>query len=438
MKHPQRHRRHPSGAIALLTIVTISAFTLAIITAVSVIATSLVSNATTHRATEQVFFAAESGLHDALYRIGINSNTTSYTTSVNGHDVVVTITPLGFRRQVRVAAHDTVSNVTRTVAITVATSSFAAGFDDAVMAGEGGFQMENNASVSGSTVHVNGNITGDNNSSITGDVFVSHGTPTTSIDNVNVVGNLYAHTIKNLTVTGDAHYALDPADLVNATVTGTKYPNSTDPEPTPFPIQNSDLPPLRASITAEGSTHVGDVTISDSSYNEANPFPYARVDGNLVFKESNVTVVLNKNLYVTGNVTFQKPNQVLRLATAMGDESRIVLADGKMDMKNNATVEGAPGHPKSFLMMLSANSEFTDESNPAIYASNNGVTAIFVAPNGMVRVYNGNTLHNATGYRIKIDQNAHVIYDPNLAFFVIPSSGSASAPQVDPTTWREL
>lgn len=188
---------------------------------------------------------------------------------------------------------------------------------------------------------------------------------------------------------------------------------------------------MRTSITNEGGgTHEGNYKITSSQ-----DITYSKIHGDLIFKTSGITVSISKNLYVTGNIIFENPNQTLQLSSSLGENSKIVLADGKMDMKNNATIQGS-GHAKSFIMMLSGNNSL-NENNPAIYASNNGSSAIFVAPNGLIRVYNGNVLHNATGYKVKLDNNAQVIYDHNLQYFSFnPTPNQPTS--VDASTWEEL
>ncbi len=166
------------GAIALIAIIFISAFALVVMISASRIASQGLNSVSVAKNGEQALNAAESGLQDALYRIGSNNAPATYTvTNLNGLGTDVTInisvvTP--FQRLVKASAYTAASNVTRTVQIQVATSAFGVTLSHAVQSGEGGFVM-GNSDVFGD-VTSNGSFDGvGNNSRISGNLQIANG-----------------------------------------------------------------------------------------------------------------------------------------------------------------------------------------------------------------------------------------------------------------------
>lgn len=418
----------PRGAVALLTIVTISAFTLVIITAVSVIATSLVSSVTTHRATEQVFFAAESGIHDALQRLGsATTSVTSYTLQVNDIDVALTITPSGFRRTVTAVAHSPASNITRTLTVSAQASTFAGGFSYAVLSGNGGFTIDNNATVNGADVHANGAITGGNNAVINGNLFTPIGV---SVDNIRVNGDAHVQTITNSEVSG-ALYA--------TTRTGTTYGalHAYDNPPSfPYPISAADIVALKNLIPAANVISGNQVIASNQTLGSAAPCntsPFnCKIDGNVTVNKATWTVQ-SDIVWITGDLTMQHSNDILQLDASRGAHSTIVIVDGEISIKNGGQVIGS-GDPKSFVLLISTKN---DPTHVVIESANNADAAVFFAPNGIIELLNGANLNNATGYGIHLNPNSSVTYNSNLSWFQTGSS-NGQALEVEPTSWREL
>ncbi len=443
MKRTQRHHRQPSGAIALLTIVTISAFTLAIITAVSVIATTLISNATTHRATEQVFYAAESGLQDALYRIGVNSGlqtpncselNPTYTISVNGEDVNVCIVASGFKRILTAWATNVPTNITRKLTVTASVQTFTGGFDFAAIAGTGGFILDQQTTINGGSgkgVFSNNNVVGNNQTTIIGNLSIFGGPTTPSFptacadpclkDISSISGDVHSRTIDNATISGGI--------WTNSPINGAKafdYPN-----PILYPISPSDIATLINSIPSAnvilGSTVTGNYTINGN---------YS-VSGD-VFLGNNESLTVNGNiLYIDGDLTLgansSQPFSLRIKSDIANQNSLIVIVKKKIVINNNNNILGS-GNEKSFVLLISRKG---NDGENAIESSNNSSAAIFFAPDGIIVVKKG-SISNATAYKIHLEQQTSITYNNNLPYFNIPPSGSTTPPLVDPTSWQEL
>jgi hypothetical protein len=405
MKNFQRHRRHPKGAIALLTIVTISAFTLAIVTAVSVIATSLVSNATTHRITEQVFFAAESGLQDALYRIGIGNITTIPTYSIGNVDVTVTITPNGFHPIVTSVAQDGAQDIKRSLRIVVNSPTFT-GFNYAISTGTGGIGLDTESVVNGD-IYSNGPIDrpGGGHATINGNVWLADG---------NIISGI------NYGVSGDVH-AQSPESIDSSTpVYGNKiYDN---PPLLPYPVQQPEI----------------DSWISQASADTSNPNYNKNISGSAslgLVKVKSITLgthdVLTATgiIYVDGNTKIG--NATIKASLPAGTNATVIISKGTITMDTGATIDSSGGY-----IMLISNYQSANNSDVAISPGvlTNGV--IYYAKDGVIEVANNGILNGTIGKYIHL-KKAEVNYNSTLPqlFF---STGSSSPFSVNSASWEEF
>lgn len=481
MKRAQRHSRHPSGAIALLTIVTISAFTLAIVTAVSVIATSLISGATTHRTTEQVFFAAESGLQDALYRIGANAGIGNYSTTIGGNTVTVTIVANGFSRKVIARAVSPTTNITRTVSLDLTVPSFGGALAYAAQAGDGGIILDNTATIYGD-VYSNGSIVPNGGGAagsirkhptdpnFPGNVVVAK---TNSIKQVAVLnGDSRAYTLDDMTVGKKAYYqTLNPVvkangGAVTCTVAGdATFCNANAGQQPSKPLfitddstdPSSPIPRWVGEITDPGNPNVPKTPNPASCPNSFEPFPShnrfndgtyycppnnqvlgrQKISGDMYVGNGN-TLNLSGNVYVTGKVVIDNGATVQLQQNASNVATYLIISEGEIDIDNLATLRGS-GNASSFLLIASRSAS-TDagSSSPAIYASNNSNAVIFVAPKGMVKVKNNGHLRSTVANIVKIMNGADITFNPALLSIFVPSSIPPTVPYIDPTSWKEL
>ncbi len=463
-----RNQKRP-GAIALIAIIVISAFALAVMTTASFTATRGLGAISTSSAGERTFAAAETGIRDALYRIGGNGATGNYSTVVNGININITIDPTQFSRHITSQATDPATNTVRTISIDATASSFGGGFSGAVQSASE-LIVDPSATINGD-VHVGtaggGTITSKNNSTtlFNGNVWVSGGAGLANGLRLSANKNLSAHTIKDSQV-GDAYYQAlqNPAVTANngsETCTaggGTRcHVVSTDPPPENYPISNSDIQNLATQIantsnvisTCDGS---GNYTVSDSV-----PLPTipTKITCNLVVNGGNNTsVTLGANLWVTGNITFSGNNQSFWLPASAPGESKFIIsgdpftptAAGSVNVPNNVAIKGSdhgnPLNPKDFIFFISMSTNNTlpppaGALSYAIQGSNNAQAAVYYAPLGLVELAAGVNLNNATGFRVHLNGNAVLNYTSGLGQFFF-SPNQKTPPSVIPNSWQEL
>lgn len=325
--HLSLRRARRGGAIALIAIVTISAFALAIMTTLSFTSVQRFGSSSLASASERTFTAAEAGIQDALYRIGLNGATGSYSTTINGETVSLTIIPFQFNRTITAQATDTSTNIVRTITIKATASSIGGGGNGAVQTAGGGLQMDNR-SVAIGNIHVGdattpGNINSANNAKIYGHVWISgltglanNVTLANTVSPINATAayfDLSSHTIKNSTISGEANYfQLQGSNTVHGigTCTGNVHCHSGSPDPTPqeFPITVDEIKTMATQIDSTGNTISTCDVNGDYHITDTQPLPPVptKINCNLVF-DTNNPMTLRTNLWVTGDITFPPP-----------------------------------------------------------------------------------------------------------------------------------
>jgi len=230
------------------------------------------------------------------------------------------------------------------------------------------------------------------------------------------VGNAYAHTVNNSTIAG-----------INYCQTGSgnnKSCNTSLPDPTQVAMPISDQNILDWKSEAEaGGTHSGDYILDDDS-GSLGP---KKITGNLTVI-NNADLTVEGTLWVQGNMIVEN-NATVRLSSSYGTSEGVVVADGTIDIENNAVFAGS-GSSGSYLMTLS-----TSTSTEAIDLENNGGSVILYAANGTVNLSNNASAKALNGKRINLNNNVTVIYDSGLtnSNFVNGPSGAWSI-----SSWREV
>ncbi|KKW01380.1 MAG: hypothetical protein A2898_03630 [Candidatus Kerfeldbacteria bacterium RIFCSPLOWO2_01_FULL_48_11] len=253
----------------------------------------------------------------------------------------------------------------------------------------------------------------------------------TFVRQVEVDGDVHAHSVIKSIITSKAYYqVIDAITEVSGSpcLNPSCFPGEPDPDPKPFPIQDTHITNWKDDAVA-GGEHIGDMTISGSV--SLGPI---KISGNL-FLDGSSHINVTGNIWVTGNIVFVNPGSSVSLDGSFGPLSGVIVADGKIDINNNTAIDGS-GDPTSFLLILSTNYSINPAS-PAINASNNSDAVIFYAKNGMVRLYNGSDLNGTSGYYIRLEERSTITYDPNLAAFTIPAGGGEDV-GVALGSWEEL
>lgn len=447
------------GQILLLAIV----FMAIITTVVSALVGYSGVQVKSHRqalAREQGLNIAEAGVELALWKLNNQPGYNGESGTVYGAGVYnITISSLSGNQKL-VKADVFVPNATnprakRSVQVTVTTGTTNVSFNYGAQIGDGGLEMENNATIVGN-VYSDGKVKGSSNNSITGDVF-SAGLDGL-IEDVNVVGSTHSHKIKKSDVTGNAyHVELDDTDVIgdaftdsiknceitgnatyntrtSCTVLGTATtPNPSvpeDPQSIPLPITDEQLDQWEQDAAVGGT--IGNQTISGTV--SMGP---KKIDGDLTVKK-NGTLNVTGTIWVTGDITLEN-DSVTQLDASFGSLSGLIMAaverdheKGEITIENNAQVLGS-GTAGSYLMLLSQN----EEPKTAISVKNNTTTAILYAPYGKVEVKNNAQLKEVTAFKLKLKNNVNLTYEAGLlnANF---TSGAAGGWEILNQTWQLL
>lgn len=391
--------RHRPGAMTIVLVLAITGIVLTALLSISVIATSQVGQTRDITMSDQAFFAAEGGLQDALYKLRSNPSLGNYQIpeSILGTLVNINIDHTPGNKSITTQAIGS-NDITRKVKIKFNASTFG-GFNGAVIAGAGGFELGNGTVVTGD-VCANGNIIGGNGSGST------------------VNGNVQ----------------LGPGATISGviTVSGATMQNQSCPFP-PLPnyafTTNSSDPNYSKSFhkaASDGGACAFTSPISGTV--EAGPCIFT---GNMNFNH-NATLVLTGPLWVTGNITGANGVTIKMKDTGntfAAGTSTVLVAENVLNLNNNSvTLSGIPAQD-SFLLAASVHSN--------ISTKNGSASVVFYAANGTITMHNNGTLNNATARMVDIKNGGTITYDSGLGDLVFSGINSTIIkPKV--SSWEEL
>lgn len=350
---------------------------------------------------------------------GVNLDTGSFSSTVSGsgneRTILSTGTTNGTTRVIKVVAKATPN-----------TSQLNLNF--ATQVGDGGLDMDNNASVIGG-VYSNGPITCDAGATVTGNATSACSTDEDECDDdsdskiagCTIGSDAKARTIQSSTITKDAYFQI----INNSTVLGTQFPSSPVPTPQPLPISSQQIQ-LMKDDAAAGGTINGDFNPSGGTVS-LGPI---KITGNLTL-DNNEILTVTGTIWVQGNVTIDN-NATIRLSPSYGANTGVILSDGWMHFSNNGTLMGS-GNQTSFIMFLSL-APGGSHHGSAIDLHNNAAGAIFYAANGLINLHNGVTAQELTAKSIHLDNNAVITYSSGLAT-TLYSSGSGGTWSIKRGTW---
>ena len=237
-------------------------------------------------------------------------------------------------------------------------------------------------------------------------------------------GNAYAHSILNSEVECDAYY---DSDITGSTIGRNTYPGSADPAPENMPISVGQITEWKND--AEG----GGIITGNYTTSAIESLGPIKIDGDLTVIGGS-TLTLTGTIYVTGDILVAN-GATVTLDPDYGGSSDVVLNDGIMDIENGSIFTGS-GDDESFILMLTTNTSI-DPNNPAITIANNTEAVIFYAANGMIYMANNANLKEATGYQLRLAQNAYIVYEQGLANASF-SNGPGGVWATEDSTWQEI
>ena len=375
---------------------------------------------------KQSYFTADAGGEDAYYRVRNNQTITfPYTLTLATSTATVSVDITGPTEE-EITSQGNANNLIRTVTkdLTV-TDGFS--FNFGVQTGIGGLYMNNNSVVNGN-VYSSGIVTSSNGSAnsynlIKGAV-VSAG-PNGSVTYVHATSTVYSRLIHDATIDGDAYYQTFGGATSSVTVTGTKYPNSTDQPTTTFPISDTLIATWETTAAAGGS-----VTCTNGSYTISSNVTIGpkKIPCDLTVSGNGTTVTLTGNVWVTGNITISGSGGTgvqMRVSDTIGDKSIPIIADnagnqagsGLISISGNSNFYGSTGNAESYVMLLSQNnSNQTGGSNVAINVINGAAGNLLIyASHGEIALQNNVNLREVTSYKLSLYNNTVVNYAIGLA-----------------------
>ncbi len=374
-------------------------------------------NARDFEKSKEAHYLAEAGIEDVLYRIRTSKQYDAQEVlMLNGSTATTTVTTISAVSPVqkKVSSMASISGIVRKTSSTITTSTGAA-FTVGVQVGNGGFVLENSSSVTGN-VYSGGAIVGSGNN-ISGSV-VSAG-PSGSVTGIKsgIGSPIYAHTIIDSTVRGDAYYQV----ISGSTVTGTSYPGSTNQPTAEMPISEEMIDQWQADAESGGSFASPCVIDAPTTW-ETRKITCAEL-------EIKDTLTLKGMIWVVGNVTI-KGGKVI-LDPTLGSQTAGIIADNpanrttssKISLETQTNFQGS-GATGSYVMLLSRNnSAKLGGSEVAIALSQSASGAIFLYSNeGKVLVQQSSELKEVTAYKVHLQNSANVIYESGMASILFVGS----------------
>ena len=368
----------------------------------------------------QAYYAAESGIEDALQILRKDPQflsatyTADYTLDVNGATAIVNI-PIILGGARAVTSQGNNRSMIRKIQTVYKMDSQGVTFYYGVQTGDGGLIMNNGSRVMGN-VYSSGNISGsgtiDNNAVVSGNG--------NSIQGVHVKGNALAFTCDNATIDGNLTYVTGGS--YDTCTYGSLAQQSQPVSEQPLPISDQQITDWKNQFTPE-QTISGDVTLSNNETRHMGP---VKIMGSLSLGNKS-TLILTGTIYVQGNITFGT-NDTIKLDGSYSSLGGVVIADGTIATKTDCTFFGS-GQEGSYLLMLS-----TSILSSAISLKNNSAGAAFYASAGGIDIPNNVSVLEATGYKLTLGNGAE-IQQSTGTINIFFSSGPAGGWRV--ASWSE-
>lgn len=366
----------------------------------------------------QSYYAAESGIEDALLRLKKTPSISSLTYIMNVNNALVSVNiPSTIAASKSITSQANNGNIIRSIqAVCTISNSQSTNFYYGVEVGEGGLVMSNGSEVIGN-VFSGGNISGGSGI-IDNDAIVSGNGK--SISNVHVKGNAMAYScLSGATVDGNLTYVT--GGLHTCTVHGTTTAQSQEISAQPLPIPQSQINDWKAAARAGGTSGSKTINGSDS----LGPI---KIDGDLIINTGvHDTLTINGTVYVTGRITIQN-NSNITLSPSYATAGGVIISDGNITINNNDVFSGS-GQAGSYIMLIS-----TSTDDLAIDVKNNAQGVVLYTTSGGITIHNNVSVTEATGYKVILLQNAKIQYSSGIVNIYF-ASGPGGGWEV--TSWQE-
>ncbi len=428
------------GQASLVLVLILGLVSIMSVLASSTLSVSNVQIEDTITDTNQAWYAAWSGIDEIMYRVRAHQEFgESYTVGLNlANGATVSASVTGDSNQKIVKSSGFAKGIIKNLEVTIASSSSKASFVFAAQAGEGGFELEGNTTVTGNNntqgnVYSNGPVlgirasSGNAGSKILGSVWAVGnigGLSSPDTGGLYIQKNAWANTLTACLVEGN----------VRASVPPTNCPYSGS-----FSISDPPVPAALTSVDAaywrdralQGGVWEGDCNVASSDgtdcSNGTRNIGNRKINGNLNVP-SGVNLTVTGPLWVKGDVNISQ-NNTLFTSEEVGKNSIMIVASDpdnpaiKGRVVTSSNVQFDRNSQGSGIIFISEN-QSVDCSSPAIDMTSNTATVVFVAINGCINVGSNSQINGILGKKIHIKNNSTIKYDPSLArAIVVPDSG---------------
>ncbi len=380
------------------------------------------------------YILAEGALEEVVYRHMNNmSVANTETLTKNGIDVETTSTNVSDDIEV-LAVGDDHGRIRKVEALLI--EGDGKSFSFGVQTDNGGMLLENNSSINGN-IYSNGPIIGSNLNDING-AAISAG-PSGYISEIHATDSMYANSIEDSYVEGDAYYTTIDAATV---VTGTKYPGFPDLATTTLPITDNLLDDWEA-YAASSSVMSAECAAAGGHliYTTDVTLGPAKIPCDVSFDLS-PKVTVSGVLWIEGDLDFSQGPEFY-VDPAIGNKSIPIIVDDPSDRTNSGTIlmqnsgDWIGNGNRSYLLLVSRNEDAElGGSNAAIeIEQSNGGALLVYAGHGEILLENNTDLTEITAFRVHLRNNTEVNYDTGLAsaiFYIGPGGGYT----ID--TWEEV
>lgn len=395
----------------------------------------------TINASNKAWYAAWAGVDEIMFRLRsgqvFDPDYQVALSLVNGATFSATVT--GDNNQKTVRAIGFASGVMKRLEVDIASSSGKASFIFAVQTGEGGFEIEGNASVVGKNgtagnVYSNGSVlgikanSGNAGSRIMGNVWA-----------VGSIGGLSAPSIGGVYIQKDAWAGTMMACLIDGNVKASVPPSNCpylgsltiSSPPEAIPLSTIDVNYWKGQAAAGGVWN-GDCNIGATNGTDCTGgtkiLGNVKIVGNLSIPSSSTTTI-NGPVWVKGDIEVSQ-NNVVNTAETTGKNSVVIVASDPDNLQNKGRIvtrSNVEFKRNSFgggLIFISENRGVDCANLPAIDITSNTATVVFVSIDGCINIGSNSVISGVLGKKIHIKNNSSVIYDPSLAKeIVLPGSG---------------
>ncbi len=390
-------------------------------------------------ASDQAWYAAQSGIDEVMFRLrskqDFGSSYTATLTLQSGATVSATIT--GDSNAKIATATGFYQNTSRRLEVSVASSSSKASFIFAAQSGDGGFELEGNTLVTGKNgesgnVYSNGNVlgakanAGNAGSRIFGSVWATGyigGLSAPTTEGPYIQKTAKANALSGCLVGGDVYAPAPPG--VKCTYSGTYHLASA---PAPVPLASVDAAYWKDQA-ATGASWTGDCTVLGSGGSDCTAgtakLGDIKINGNLSVPGGS-DFTLTGPVWVVGDIDISQNNQLYTDESAGKDSVVIIASDpsnpavkGRITTSSNVTFNR--NSQGAGLIFISENTGIDCSSSPAISVTSNTATVVFVSQEGCINISSNSVISGVLGRKIHIKNNSTLLYDPSLAQAIVGS-----------------